>query len=99
MRYQRMLVPVLALVLVMAPATSARAQGEEVPRGPMFAARALQALIDGIQFGVIIAITSVGLSLIFGTIHLINFAHGEFVTIGASSRSSSTSPRPVRAGT
>ncbi|MFC9679850.1 branched-chain amino acid ABC transporter permease [Streptomyces sp. NPDC056948] len=84
MRYQRMLVPAFALILVMVPAISTRAQGEEVPRGPTFAARALQALIDGIQFGVIIAITAVGLSLIFGTIHLINFAHGEFVTIGAT---------------
>ncbi|GAP48952.1 hypothetical protein [Streptomyces azureus] len=57
MRYQRLLVPAFALVLVTVPAISARAQGEEVPRGPTFAARALQALIDGIQFGVIIAIS------------------------------------------
>ncbi|WP_217510243.1 branched-chain amino acid ABC transporter permease [Streptomyces vilmorinianum] len=71
-----------------APAVTAAAegtaQGEEVPAGPTFGARALQALLDGIQFGVIIAICAVGLSLIFGTIHLINFAHGELVTIGAT---------------
>lgn len=84
MRYQRLFVPALVLLLVMLPAVSASAQGDEVPRGPTFGARALQALIDGIQFGVIIAITAVGLSLIFGTIHLINFAHGELVTIGAT---------------
>ncbi|GGT56140.1 branched-chain amino acid ABC transporter permease [Streptomyces kurssanovii] len=85
MRYQRVFVPALVLwFLVMVPVGTASAQGEEVPRGPTFAARALQALIDGIQFGVIIAITAVGLSLIFGTIHLINFAHGELVTIGAT---------------
>jgi len=65
-------------------AIAARAQGEEGRQGPTFTARALQAFIDGVQFGVIIAITAVGLSLIFGTIHLINFAHGEFVTIGAT---------------
>ncbi|PXY33976.1 branched-chain amino acid ABC transporter permease [Prauserella flavalba] len=59
------------------------AQGDEVPQGPGFLDRALQALVDGIQFGAIIAITAVGLSLIFGTTHLINFAHGELVTIGA----------------
>jgi neutral amino acid transport system permease protein len=83
-RHQRVLIPAFALLLVMLSAVTASAQGDEVPRGPGFGARALQALIDGIQFGVIIAITAVGLSLIFGTIHLINFAHGELVTIGAT---------------
>ncbi|MCG7632307.1 branched-chain amino acid ABC transporter permease [Gordonia McavH-238-E] len=39
--------------------------------------------IDGIRFGLIIAITGVGLSLIFGTTGLTNFAHGELVTLGA----------------
>ena len=43
-----------------------------------------QLLLDGIQYGVIIAITAVGLSLIFGTAGLINFAHGELVTLGAT---------------
>ncbi|MCE0487581.1 branched-chain amino acid ABC transporter permease [Ornithinimicrobium sediminis] len=45
--------------------------------------RAAQLLVEGIKFGAIIAITAVGLSLVFGTTKLINFAHGEFVTIGA----------------
>ena len=35
------------------------------------------------KLGVIIAITSIGLSLIFGTTGLVNFAHGELVTLGA----------------
>jgi branched-chain amino acid transport system permease protein len=39
--------------------------------------------IDGLRFGLIIAITGVGLSLIFGTTGLTNFAHGELVTLGA----------------
>lgn len=39
--------------------------------------------IDGLRFGLIIAITGVGLSLIFGTTGLTNFAHGEMVTLGA----------------
>ena len=82
MRGRWVLVPALALLVLCAIA--ARAQGEEGRQGPTFTARALQAFIDGVQFGVIIAITAVGLSLIFGTIHLINFAHGEFVTIGAT---------------
>jgi neutral amino acid transport system permease protein len=43
-----------------------------------------QLLIEGIKFGSIIAITAVGLSLIFGTTGLINFAHGELVTLGAT---------------
>ncbi|MEX0868500.1 MAG: branched-chain amino acid ABC transporter permease [Nitriliruptoraceae bacterium] len=37
----------------------------------------------GIQFGLIIAITAIGLSLIFGTTGLVNFSHGELVTFGA----------------
>ena len=44
---------------------------------------AIQLLVDGLRFGLLIAITAVGLSLIFGTTGLTNFAHGELVTIGA----------------
>jgi len=43
-----------------------------------------QLLVEGIKFGSIIAICAVGLSLIFGTTGLINFAHGELVTLGAT---------------
>jgi len=43
-----------------------------------------QLLVEGIKFGSIIAITAVGLSLIFATTKLINFAHGELVTLGAT---------------
>jgi len=43
----------------------------------------LQALVDGTNFGLIIAMCSVGLSLIYGTTGLVNFAHGELVTLGA----------------
>ncbi|MBT2405024.1 MULTISPECIES: branched-chain amino acid ABC transporter permease [unclassified Streptomyces] len=84
MRNQRFIAPALALLIAALPAATASAQDDEVPRGPTFGDRALQALVDGIQFGVIIAICAVGLSLIFGTVHLINFAHGELVTIGAT---------------
>lgn len=45
--------------------------------------RAVQLLVDGFRFGLLIAICAVGLSLIFGTTGLVNFAHGELVTIGA----------------
>jgi branched-chain amino acid transport system permease protein len=43
----------------------------------------LQAIVDGTNFGLIIALCAVGLSLIYGTTGLVNFAHGELVTLGA----------------
>ena len=42
-----------------------------------------QTLANGLKLAMIIAITSIGLSLIFGTTGLSNFAHGEMVTFGA----------------
>jgi neutral amino acid transport system permease protein len=45
--------------------------------------RAIQLFVDGLRFGLLIAVCAVGLSLIFGTTGLTNFAHGELVTIGA----------------
>ena len=41
-----------------------------------------QRLVDGVRLGLILAMCSVGLSLIFGTTGLTNFAHGEMVTFG-----------------
>ncbi len=43
----------------------------------------LQLLVEGIKLGLIIAMCAIGLSLIFGTTGLTNFAHGELVTFGA----------------
>ena len=48
-----------------------------------FAGEFVRLLVDGIRFGLVIGITAIGLSLIFGTTGLTNFAHGELVTIGA----------------
>lgn len=42
-----------------------------------------QLAFEGLKFGLIIAMSAVGLSLIFGTTGLVNFAHGELVTFGA----------------
>jgi branched-chain amino acid transport system permease protein len=42
-----------------------------------------QTLANGVKFGLIIAICAVGLSLIYGTTGLSNFAHGELVALGA----------------
>jgi len=46
--------------------------------------RLLQNLLNGISFGLLLALASVGLSLIYGTTGLSNFAHGEQVTFGAA---------------
>lgn len=40
-------------------------------------------LFDGARLGLIIAMTAIGLSLIYGTTQFTNFAHGEMVTFGA----------------
>lgn len=48
-----------------------------------FGGRLLNVTVDGLVVGLIISLTSVGLSLIFGVTGLINFAHGELVTFGA----------------
>lgn len=45
--------------------------------------RIVQLSIDGLKLGLLIAICAVGLSLIYGTTGLTNFAHGEMVTFGA----------------
>jgi len=42
-----------------------------------------QLLYNGLLFGLIIALAALGLSMIFGTTGLTNFAHGELVTFGA----------------
>lgn len=42
-----------------------------------------QTIANGLKLATIIAITSIGLSLVFGTTGLSNFAHGEMVTFGA----------------
>jgi len=43
----------------------------------------VQLTVDGIKFGLIIGMAAIGLSLIYGTTGLTNFAHGEMVTFGA----------------
>ena len=43
----------------------------------------VQLMVDGLKLGLIIAMCAIGLSLIYGTTGLTNFAHGEAVTFGA----------------
>jgi branched-chain amino acid transport system permease protein len=45
--------------------------------------RMLNLVVSGIRFGLIVGVCSVGLSLVYGTTGLVNFAHGELVTFGA----------------
>ncbi len=53
------------------------------PGGPSRFDRLLDLFVGGIRFGLIVGLCSVGLSLIYGTTGLVNFAHGELVTFGA----------------
>lgn len=43
----------------------------------------LQLLLGGVVIGVIYALVAMGLSLIFGVLEIVNFAHGEFYMLGA----------------
>jgi branched-chain amino acid transport system permease protein len=47
------------------------------------AVQALQLAVGGLVFALLLAMASLGLSMIFGTTGLTNFAHGELVTFGA----------------
>lgn len=43
----------------------------------------VQNLIDAISLGSLYALVALGIGLLFGILRLINFAHGDFITIGA----------------
>ena len=43
---------------------------------------AVQLIIYGILMGLIFSLIALGLSLIFGVMNIVNFAHGEFLMIG-----------------
>ena len=43
----------------------------------------VQLTLNGIMLGLLYALIAVGLSLIFGVLEIINFAHGEFLMLGA----------------
>lgn len=44
--------------------------------------RAAQLTVEGLKFGIFLAMAAIGLSLIFGTTGLVNFAHGEMIVWG-----------------
>lgn len=45
--------------------------------------RVVQQLIDGLGAGSTYALLALGVSLLFGVMHLVNFAHGELLTVAA----------------
>lgn len=57
--------------------------GDAGPTAPGKLIEALQLMVGGLVFSVILAMAALGLSMIFGTTGLTNFAHGELVTFGA----------------
>ncbi len=48
-----------------------------------FGAQLLSRAVNGLNFGLMLGLAAIGLSLVFGTTGLSNFAHGEMVTFGA----------------
>jgi len=42
----------------------------------------LQAIVSGLLIGLTFSLVAVGLSLIFGVVDIVNFAHGEFLMLG-----------------
>ena len=43
----------------------------------------IQNLVDGLGRGSVYALLALGIAVIFGVMHLVNFAHGELITVGA----------------
>lgn len=64
-----------------APADDEALEVEGVSGG--FGDRFAQLTAAGLLFGLVIAVSAIGLSLIFGTTQIINFSHGDMVTFGA----------------
>ncbi len=44
---------------------------------------AFQLVVNGLVFGGLLGLVALGLALIFGVMRVVNFAHGEFITLGA----------------
>jgi branched-subunit amino acid ABC-type transport system permease component len=65
------------------PTPSAGGGGSSASSGPDFWTLFWPKVVSGLIFGLLIALAAIGLSLIYGTTGLNNFAHGELVTFGA----------------
>ncbi|TMR21230.1 branched-chain amino acid ABC transporter permease [Nonomuraea turkmeniaca] len=62
---------------------AAPGQAPQSDGGTTFWQQAAQLTFEGVNLGLIIALGALGLSLIYGTTGLTNFAHGELITLGA----------------
>ncbi|WP_375236488.1 branched-chain amino acid ABC transporter permease [Microbacterium schleiferi] len=56
-------------------------EGERNTTG--FVDQLVERLVNGVNFGLMLALAAIGLSLVYGTTGISNFAHGEMVTFGA----------------
>ncbi|GAB2867267.1 hypothetical protein GCM10022221_80030 [Actinocorallia aurea] len=70
------------VLFILQTAASAAADQKAADENGTFT-KVAQLTFDGFNYGVIIALAALGVSLIFGTTGLTNFAHGELVTLGA----------------
>lgn len=57
--------------------------GEGVRNVVSFGDQLVERIVNGLNFGLLLALAAIGASLVFGTTGLSNFAHGEMVTFGA----------------
>lgn len=57
--------------------------GEGVRETTSFIDQLTERLVNGLNFGLLLALAAIGVSLIFGTTGLTNFAHAEMLTFGA----------------
>ncbi len=74
----------MVMSVLMGNPASAEVEVFEPPRAGVSTSVLLgQNVINGLVFGILLALAAVGLSLIYGTTGLSNFAHGEQVTLGA----------------
>ncbi len=60
----------------------------------------LLATLEGLVMAAVLALTAVGLSLVFGVMRVVNVAHGEFFMLGAVTAwyVAGSRPRPPGAG-
>lgn len=57
--------------------------GERISSGTSSASHFANLFVDGIRYGMLIALGAVGLSMVYGVTGLVNFAHGELLAFGA----------------
>lgn len=57
--------------------------GDGAGGGGITLERVAQLTVEGLRFGLVLALAALGLSMIFGTTGLTNFSHGELISLGA----------------